>query len=176
MLAATLLVLSAGVVFFEAACRKLLKQLFVQEYFHPVAEANCLEFPSLQKVIANPSRPTEYPQLTSALRHDFLQLTYLLKHTADSDRCYTNADLCLILYFHFGYVAFAARHWLGLAERDTVMNLLAVLKHFANVVGERAGKEPSTNARPAVNSPVGCGRPVEDNLVPALLPDGLRHK
>lgn len=155
---AALLVVSTGVAFFKVACRKILRRQFPQEYFRTVAEANCLEFPSLQKAIADSGRPTEYPQLTSAIRYDFLLLTYLLKHSADYDRCYTNEDLCLILYFHFGYISLAARHRLGLAERAVAMDLLAVLERFANEVGERAGKEPLARARPAVNSSALFGR------------------
>ena len=124
MLAVTLLVLSAGVAFFEIACRKLLRRQFAQEYFRTVAEVNCLEFPSLQKAIADSSRPTEYPQLISALRCDFLQLTYLLKHSTDSGRCYTSDDLCLILYFHISYISLTARHWLGLEEPEDVPSSL----------------------------------------------------
>jgi hypothetical protein len=66
-----------------------------------------------------------------------LALTYLLKNAANINQRYSFEERLLILYFRLVFASMIMRHWLKLRETPAVLKLTAILKYFANVVGER---------------------------------------
>ena len=137
---ALILILSAGLFFIclELVCQRLLRREFAHDYFKAIVKANCLEFHSIRKALEGFGFAGEYARVVQALQYDFLVLTYLLKNASNLDQQYTREDWLLIIYFHVGFAALAARHLLRLREEAVVLNLTAILKYFANVVGEHA--------------------------------------
>jgi len=138
-MAALILMVSTGLFFFylQAVCQKILRRQFAQEFFQSIVNANRLEFPSVRKAIEDFGSPVEYPRLTLTLKCDFLALTYLLKNAANINQRYSYEERLLILYFRLAFASLIVCHWLKLRETPIVLKLTAVLKYFANVVGER---------------------------------------
>jgi len=138
-MAALILMVSTGLFFFylQAVCQKILRRQFSQEFFQSIVNANRLEFPSVRKAIEDFDSPVEYPRLTLTLKCDFLALTYLLKNAANINQRYSFEERLLILYFRLVFTSMMVRHWLNLRETPAALKLTAILKYFANVVGER---------------------------------------
>jgi hypothetical protein len=138
-MAALILMVSTGLFFFylQAVCQKILRRQFAQEFFQSIVNANRLEFPSVRKAIEDFGSPVEYPRLTLTLKCDFLALTYLLKNAANINQRYSYEERLLIVYFRLVFASLMVCHWLKLRETPIVLKLTAVLKYFANVVGER---------------------------------------
>ena len=138
-MAALILMVSTGLFFFylQAVCQKILRRQFSQEFFQSIVNANRLEFPSVRKAIEDFDSPVEYPRLTLTLKCDFLALTYLLKNAANINQRYSYEERLLIVYFRLVFASLIMRHWLKLREMPAALKLTAILKYFANVVGER---------------------------------------
>ena len=140
MIVATLiLILSTAMLFFyfQTTCQRILRRQFDLEYFMSIANANRLEFPSLRKALAEFGPRMEYSRLRSAVRCDFLALTYLLKNVENSKRRFSTEERLLILYFHSQSLSLAVRRWLKLSDNQVILRLTSVLQYFANVVGQR---------------------------------------
>jgi hypothetical protein len=138
-MAAVVLMLSAGLFCFylQAACQKILRRQFTQEFFQSIVNANRLEFPSVRKAIEDLGYPMEYPRLTLTLKCDFLALTYLLKNAVNVNQRFSYEERLLILYFRFVFAVLVTCHWLKLRETSAALKLTKILEYFANVVGER---------------------------------------
>jgi hypothetical protein len=138
-MAALILILSTGLFFFylQAACQRILRRQFAQEFFQSIVTANRLEFPSVRKALEDFGAPVDYPRLMLTLKCDFLALTYLLKNAANVNQRYSYEERLLIVYFKLVLVSLVARHWLKLRETSAALKLTAILEYFANVVGER---------------------------------------
>jgi len=138
-IACLILILSTGLLFFylQAACQKILRREFTQEFFQSIVNANRLEFPAVRKAIEDFGSPVEYPRLMLMLKCDFLSLTYLLKNAANVDQRYSHEERLLIFYFRFVFAELIVRHWLKLRETSAALKLAKILEYFANVVGER---------------------------------------
>jgi hypothetical protein len=138
-IAALILILSVALIpfYLQAACQRVLRREFSQEFFQAIVNANRLEFPSVRKAIEDFGSPVEYPRLTLMLKCDFLSLTYLLKNAANVNQRYSKEELLLIYYFRFVFVSLMVRHWLKLRETPAALKLTSILQYFANVVGER---------------------------------------
>ena len=138
-MAAMTLILSTALFFFylQALCQKILRRQFTQAFSQSIVNANRLEFPSVRKAIEDFDSPVEYPRLTLTLKCDFLALTYLLKNAANINQRYSYEERLLIVYFRLVFASLMVCHWLKLRETPIVLKLTAVLKYFANVVGER---------------------------------------
>src|SRR5271169_5534067 len=146
-MAALILIISTGLFFFyfQAACQKVLRRQFTQEFFQSIVNANRLEFPSVRKAIEDFGSPVEYPRLTLTLKCDFLALTYLLKNAANINQRYSYEERLLIVYFKLVFVSLIVRHWLKLRETPAALKLTAILEYFANVVGERVSLTASNS-------------------------------
>jgi hypothetical protein len=146
-MAALILMVSTGLFFFylQAACQKILRRQFTQEFFQAISKANRLEFPSVWKGIEDFDSPVEFPRLTLALKCDFLTLTYLLKTTANFNQRYTYEECLLIVYFRLAFASLAICHRVKVRETPVVLKLTAILNYFANVVGERMNTVRSEN-------------------------------
>jgi len=155
---ALILIVTTGLFFIslELVCQRLLRREFAREYFKPIVKANCLEFQSIRIALEDFGFAGEYPRVAQALKYDFLVLTYLLKNAANLDQRYTREDWLLMVYFHVGFTALAARHLLRLREEAVVLNLTAILKYIANVVGEHVNtmryKEAASPRFPSLRS------------------------
>ncbi|HXW13015.1 MAG TPA: hypothetical protein VEN79_00770 [Terriglobia bacterium] len=136
---ALILIVSTALLFvyFQAVCQKILRRRFTQEYFQTIVNANRLEFPSVQRSIEDFGASVRYSRLTVMLKCDFVVLTYLLKNVNNVYQRFTYEERLLILYFRVLFVSLIMRHWLRLRENSAVLNLVAILEYFANVVGER---------------------------------------
>jgi len=138
-LPALILIVSTALLFvyFQAVCQKILRRRFTQEYFQTIVNANRLEFPSVQRSLEDFGASVQYSRLTVMLKCDFVVLTYLLKNVNNVYQRFTYEERLLILYFRVLFVSLIMRHWLRLRENSAVLNLVAILEYFANVVGER---------------------------------------
>ncbi len=134
-----ILILSTALFFFylQAACQKVLRRQFSQEYFQSIVNANRLEFPSVRKALADFGAPVDYPRLMMTLKCDFLALTYLLKNAANVNQRYSYEEQLLMLYFKVFLFLLTVRHWLRFRETPAALKLTVILEYFANVVGER---------------------------------------
>lgn len=138
-LASLILIVSAGLFCFylHAACQRILRRRFEQEYSVSIVSANRLEFPAIRKGLEEFDAPLDYPRARVMLKCDYLALTYLLKNAANVTQRYTREERLLIVYFRASLLSLAARHLLRLKEKPAALNLTAVLEYFANVVGQR---------------------------------------
>jgi len=149
-LAALILILSTALFFFyvQAACQKILRRRFEQDFAQAIVNANRLEFLSVRKALEDFNAPVEYQRLMLSLKCDFLALTYLLKNAANVNQRYTCEEKLLILYFKFLFALLVPRHWLRLRETTTILTLTAILEYFANVVGDRVSAVRFGNLTP----------------------------
>ena len=142
ILAALILVISTGLLFsyLQAICQRILRQEFKLSYFQAVVNANRLGFISARNAAGAPGRSGDYAQLRTALKCDYLALTYLLKNAANVKSRYAPAERLLMVYFRVVLFSLALRHRLGLGEKPAILRLTDILQYFANVVGERVSK------------------------------------
>jgi hypothetical protein len=124
--------------YFQVTCQKILRRQFDREYFHSIANATRLAFPSLRKSLDELAAPVDYPRLRVMLNCDFLALTYLLKNAANTKQRYSIQERLLILYFRWLFLSLAVRHLLRVGEKRAALRLTSILQYFANVVGQRA--------------------------------------
>ncbi len=139
ILAALVLILSTALFFFyfHAACGKILRRRFDQEYFRAIVSANRLEFPAVRKVAEDFDASVDYPRLRMMLKCDFLALSYLLKNAANIHQTYTREEYLLLIYFRLVSLSLGFRHLLRLQEKSALLKLTSILQFFANVVGQR---------------------------------------
>lgn len=150
-IASMILILSTALFlfYFQATCQRILRRQFEQDYFQSIVNANRLEFPSVQKALAEYTGQADYARLRMTLKCDFLALTYLLKNAGNASRRYTGEEKLLLLYFRAVYLVMIARHAIHLEERNAIVKLTAVLQYFANVVGQRVNLVRFGNLAPS---------------------------
>jgi hypothetical protein len=136
---ALILMVPTVLLFFylPVVCDMLLRRRSTQEFYKAIVNANRLEFPSVRTAIEDFGSPGGYSHLTTALRCDFMALTYLLKNATNVNQQCTYEEHLLILYFQVLNVSLVVRHGLGLRKTSALLKLTAILQYFANVVGER---------------------------------------
>ncbi len=139
ILASLILIVSTALFLFylQVTCQNILRRQFEQEYFQSIVNANRLEFPSVRKALEGFEGPVDYARFRMTLKCDFLALTYLLKNAANVNHRYTKEELLLIFYFRAIYLFMITCHVLRLGEKNSILNLTAILQYFANVVGQR---------------------------------------
>jgi hypothetical protein len=71
---------------------------------------------------------------------DFLALTFLLKNACNERGRLSNAERLLWIYFLAVFLLLIIAHTLRFNERAVILKLTAILKYFANVVGERLNR------------------------------------
>ena len=123
--------------FVQAACEKILHRQFEREYYLSIANVIRLEFPSVQRALAEPGATIDYSRLPRALKCDFNALTYLLKNTAGTSRRSAREERLLMLYFRWQLISLAARRILKADEKKAALRLASVLSYFANVICQR---------------------------------------
>jgi hypothetical protein len=151
ILAALILIISTALFFFylQAACQRILRTRFEQEYFRSIVNANRLEFPELRKEFEEYGHAMDYARLRMTLKCDFLALTYLLKNAANVNQRYSRDEFLLMFYFRTLFATVAARRLMRLGEKKAVLKLTAILEYFANVVGRRVNQVRFGNLTPS---------------------------
>jgi hypothetical protein len=151
ILAALILIISTALLFFylQAACQRILRTRFEQEYFRSIVNANRLEFPELRREFEGNGHDVEYARVRMTLKCDFLALTYLLKNAANVNQRYSRDEFLLMFYFRTLFATVAARRLLRLGEKKAVLKLTAILEYFANVVGRRVNQVRFGNLTPS---------------------------
>jgi len=139
IVAALILILSTAMFFFyfQVTCQRILRRQFDREYFRSIANANRLEFPSLQESVKVLGAAVDYPRLRMVLKCDFLALTYLLKNAANVSQRYSRDERLLVLYFRYLFLLLSLRRLLRVRENKAILKLTYVLQYFANVIGQR---------------------------------------
>jgi len=142
ILASLILIVSTALFlfYFQATCQSILRRKFDQEYFQSIVNANRLEFPSVRKALEEYDGPVDFSRFRMTLKCDYLALTYLLKHAANTNQHYTREERVLMLYFRAVYLFMVTRHALRLGENRSIINLTSILEYFANVVGQRVNR------------------------------------
>jgi hypothetical protein len=149
--AALILIFSAALLIFyiQVTCQRILRRKFDQEYAHSIVNANCLEFPAVQKALEEFDAPMDYARLRMTLRCDFLALTYLLKNAGNLNQHYSREERLLIVYTRALFFSLFVRHYMQMKEKPAVLKLTAVLEYFANVVGQRVNRVRFGNLAPS---------------------------
>lgn len=139
ILAVAVLILSTAFscFFFQSMCQSVLRHE-VERAHHMVVQAARLEFPALCTALEENRWQFSRGWMCSALRCDFLTLSYLLKKTARPGRGRSNEERLLLVYSRFLFLSLTVRHWLRLREKPAALRLAAVLRYLAGLVGERA--------------------------------------
>jgi hypothetical protein len=134
---ALILTLSTGLLFFylQFTCQRILRRNFDREYFRAVVNANCLEFPSVNQSLRDLELPADYSRLLTALKMDFLVLTFLLENAPNPIQPYSWKERLLIWYFKLVFLSLILRHWLGRRDKPALWTLTAILQYLANVLG-----------------------------------------
>ena len=138
-IAALILIISTGMFLFyvHAICQRILRREFDKDYFLAIVNANRLEFPAVRRAAESWEAPVDYAQVRLTLKCDYLALTYLLRHAVNVKRRYTRQEWLLAVYFRAILLLLGLCHKLGLGERSAILNLVAILQYFANVIGQR---------------------------------------
>ncbi len=137
--AALILIVSTGMFLFyiHAICQRILRREFDKDYYLAIVNANRLEFPAVRRAAEALEAPMDYVRVRLTLRCDYLALTYLLKHAVNVNRRYTRQEWLLVVYFRTILLLLGLCHKLGVGERSALLNLVAILQYFANVIGQR---------------------------------------
>lgn len=139
-LAVIVFIVSTGLFLFflQATCQRILRRRFDQDYAQAIVNANRLEYPAIEKSLAEFDWSVDYPRLRLTLRCDYLVLAYLLKNAANIHRRYSRDERWLMLYFRATFASLAVRRLLGVGgEKSAALRLTAILQYFANVLGRR---------------------------------------
>ena len=135
VLAALILIPAIALFFFylQATCQRILRQQFNREYFLTIVKANRLEFLAVRRMLGEFNAPVDYPRLRMILKRDFLTLTFLLKNVVNVKQRYSREERLLMFHFRLVFASFITRHWFRVREKPAILNLTAILPHFANV-------------------------------------------
>ena len=133
-----ILVFSIALFFFyiQAFCERALKREFSHPYFQDIINAIQLEFPRLQDGFAA-NGSVDYLEVRSALKCDFITLSYLLENSDSTHQRFSWKERVLVLYFRFLLFCLPFRYTFKLHEREAVLKLTAILQYFANLTGEK---------------------------------------
>lgn len=134
----SVLILSTALFIFyiQTICENVLRREFSYAYFQDVLNVIDLEFPRLQQALSI-NAPTNYSQIQLALKCDYSTLTYLLKNGNSERPRFSRQERLLIGYFRLLLLLLPVRYGFHFHEKQAVMKLTVILRHFANLVGER---------------------------------------
>ncbi len=140
--AALILIVSTALLgfYFQVTCQKILRHRFDKNYFQSIVNANCLEFPAVQKAVEEFDVPLDFARLRLTLQCDYLALTYLLKNAANLKQGFSREERLLMVYFRFLFWSLVCRHRLRLRKKPAILKLTAILEYFANVIGQRVNR------------------------------------
>lgn len=153
LLAGLVLLTSVGIFLFylQAACQKVLRREFENDYFESVVDANRLEFPSVRNIAERAEVTGDFGGMKTALKCDYMALTFLLKHASNASLRFTTEDRLLMIYFHLNFLSLKLCHLLGLRENPAILKLTAILQYFSNVIGQRVCELRFASVWPQIN-------------------------
>lgn len=142
IVSALILVVSGLLLLFwlRLACRSILAERAGQEYGVGVAEANQLQYLELRRALTEEGEGrADYGAVLRALDSDYKALTYLLRNAATLHLGrHSHAERLLILDFHLLRLWVRVMRLLGWEDlRGRVLEMVAILEYFGNVVGHR---------------------------------------
>jgi len=139
ILSALTLIISTALLFLflQSTCRKIVRREFDRPYFRAVIEAGRFQFPAWRNLLEAGGEVMDHAALRTALRCDFTAVTYLLKMTAVRSRGASGKERLLLMYSRYLFLSLAIRRVLGLRAKPAALELAALLKYFANLVGQR---------------------------------------
>jgi hypothetical protein len=139
ILASLILMISAGLFMFylETICQRVLRREFEYTYFTSVVNMNRLAFPTVRSEVEKLDSAGDYPGLRAALRGDYTALTYLLKHSNNSNLRVAPEERLLMAYFRAMMFFLTLCHFLKLSEKPAIIKLTSILQYFSNVIGLR---------------------------------------
>ena len=134
----SILILSTALLVFyvQTLCEKVLRREFNRAYFQDVVNSIEMEFPRLRQALST-GAPISYSQIQLALKSDYSMLTYLVKNGDSRQPGFSWQERLLMGYFRLLLLILPVRYALHFGEKQAVMKLTVILRHFANLVGER---------------------------------------
>jgi hypothetical protein len=133
------LTVALGVFWFRYTCALILSAKPAKDYRLQVIQANQLKFLDVQKDLAEVRKRQELHRIQQDLERDYQLLTFVLRHGAAFQFGPDPAERRLLM------IDFAVlRCWCGLSRRLSLVNprpalqeMISILSHFANSMGER---------------------------------------
>jgi len=133
------LTIALGVVWFRYTCSLILSAKPAKDYRQQVIQANQLKFLDVQKDLVEVRKRQELDRIQQALERDYQLLTFVLRHGAAFQFGPDPVERRLLM------IDFAVlRCWCGLSRRTSLVNprpalneMISILSHFANSMGER---------------------------------------
>jgi hypothetical protein len=134
----SILVFSTALFIFyvQTLCEKVLRREFRRAYFQDVVNSIEMEFPRLRRALSA-GAPMSYSQIQLALKSDYSMLTYLVKNGDSRQPGFSWQERLLMGYFRLLLLILPVRYAFHFREKQAAMKLTVILRHFANLVGER---------------------------------------
>ena len=134
----SILVFSTALFIFyvQTLCEKVLRREFSRAYFKDVVNSIEMEFPRLRRALSA-GAPMSYSQIQLALKSDYSMLTYLIKNGDSRQPGFSWQERLLMGYFRLLLLILPVRYAFHFREKQAAMKLTVILRHFANLVGER---------------------------------------
>ena len=135
MIVSTLILVSSLAMFLmylQSACENILRREFDPVRLRLTVNAWRLEFQFVQKEIEDVEGQVDYRWVRTALKCDYLTVTYLLKNAGTAN--YSRRERILMLYFRALSLMVSVQHSLKLDEKRTILKLTGILNYFANVL------------------------------------------
>lgn len=127
-------------LWFRYTCNLILNAKPAKDYSRQVATVNELKFLQIQQRLARPEKGADLDAMLGHLDCDYRLLTYILRHGAQF-RTGANQVERLILMLDYEVM----RLWYALSRRlsssncrRALMEMISIIGHFANFMGERA--------------------------------------
>ena len=132
--------LALGLFYLQVICQNILRREFERDYFASIVNANRLEFVFIRRSLEEFDTPVDYAWTRLALKCDYLTLIYLLKNAANVRQAYSREERLLMVYFRGLYLLLSVLHLLRFPEKPAMLKMTAILRHFANLLGERVSR------------------------------------
>lgn len=124
------------IFYIQTLCENVLRREFGRTYFQDVLSSIDLEFPRLRQALSA-NVPVSYSQIQLALKCDYSTLTYLVKKGNPNQPHFSLQEKLLMKYFRTLLLILPLRYAFHFREKQAVLKLTVILRHFANLVGER---------------------------------------
>lgn len=126
------------VYWFRYTCVLILRARPARDYAARIAEANQLQFPTVQSELPLAAEGDKLDALERLLERDYRLLTYLLRHAAEfRDAGNPLERHMLMLDYRLMRVWYAVSRRISLAQgRTAVQEMAFIINHFAEVMGE----------------------------------------
>src|SRR5260370_29166305 len=153
---AIMIVISTGLLiyWFRYSCRLILNAKPAHDYTEQVAAANELRFLDIQQDLPYVRGRRQLDNLQKSLERDYRVLSFLLRHTAalHAETDFLEQNM-LMLHFNLMRAYYALICAISQSKgRRAIQEMVKVVSHFANCMGERAASAAIANC----HSGTGC--------------------